>query len=792
MQYQPSESPTQPRPYRWALSAALAIVVMLLSLGSFANTQAAVNPAPSAVTAAPSAAATAALTWLSSQLAANNNTLPGFAVGANPPKTDWGLTADAVLASIAAGQGSDLGPQAATNQLLLNLSDFTTYDPEVLGVRLAGPTAKVLLITESLKLRPSIPSGLTLEAELRSLMVSAGPQAGRFADRNPSGADSNNGFGQALAILGLSLTESRVPNEAIAFLLKQQCPNGGFRLIYSATLSCESSDRSDTDSTALALQALLSVQRTPTVSAALGKAVGWLLTQQDPKTGGFSGSATTAVINANSTGLSAQSLRAAGQIAAADQAANWITSSLQLNGAIAYTPTARAAALTSGIPSNSTDQWRRATTQAVLGLGLKPFAPTFGAAPPVVAVAPVPTNPLPASPVPTTTPAPTTPAPTTPVATTPTPETPIATQVLGTQSTAQSLALTGSPAKPLIVLGLLLIALGTFAVAAGRKKTQRASELFSLGILAAGMVTAGLVTAAPAGAAEGACSTANGVTVVIDFQELGGGVSTRCVTGQVANGFEALAAAGLSYQTALRSPGFLCKIAGLPATEQCIQPSPTTAYWSYWLANRGGEWCYSTLGAGNISPLPGTVQGWSFSLNRTDSDAPAPRVSPPAALPGMTASVSVAGGCDSAPSVAAASPSQAGAPNPAPNPAAADPAVPNPAVAGQATPNPSAIPNPSATNPAAPNPSSDPAPVSTVTSQPLSDPRTPDPRTPDPRTPDPRNGATTARQQSAAASLNTNAGSTSGSSPIGVMIAVLLIAGLGAGAILLRKRATRS
>ena len=784
MQYQPSESPTQPRPYRWALSAALAIVVMLLSLGSFANTQAAVNPAPSAVTSAPGAEATAALTWLSSQLAANNNTLPGFAVGANPPKTDWGLTADAVLASIAAGQGSDLGPQAATNQLLLNLSDFTTYDPEVLGVRLAGPTAKVLLITESLKLRPSIPSGLTLEAELRSLMVSAGPQAGRFADRNPSGADSNNGFGQALAILGLSLTESRVPNEAIAFLLKQQCPNGGFRLIYSATLSCESSDRSDTDSTALALQALLSVQRTPTVSAALGKAVGWLLTQQDPKTGGFSGSGTTAVINANSTGLSAQSLRAAGQTAAADQAANWITSSLQLNGAIAYTPTARAAALTSGIPSNSTDQWRRATTQAVLGLGLKPFAPTFDAAPPVVAVASVPTTPTPTSP-----------APTTPVATTPTPTTPVATQVLGTQSTAQSLALTGSPAKPLIVLGLLLIGLGTFAVAAGRKKTQRASELFSLGILAAGMVTAGLVTAAPAGAADGACSTANGVTVVIDFQELGGGVSTRCVTGQVANGFEALAAAGFSYQTALRSPGFLCKISGLPATEQCIQPSPTTAYWSYWLANRGGEWCYSTLGAGNISPLPGTVQGWSFSLNRTDSDAPAPRVSPPAALPGMTASVSVAGGCDSAPSVAAASPNQAVAPIPVePNPAAANqvvpsPAVPNPAVAGQATPNPSAIPNPSATNPAAPNPSSDPAPASTVTSQPLSD-----PRTPDPRTPDPRNGATTARQQSASASasLNTNAGSTSGSSPIGVMIAVLLIAGLGAGAVLLRKRATRS
>ncbi|MTA63036.1 MAG: hypothetical protein F2518_01710, partial [Actinobacteria bacterium] len=456
MRYQTTKLGTRPRSFRWAISAALAVVVTLLSLGSFTNTQAsedpapsAVGPAPSAVGPAPSAEATAALTWLSSQLAANNNALPGFAVGTTPPRPDWGLSADAVLAFIAAGRGADPAAQAATNQLLSHLSDFTTYEPEILGVRLAGPTAKVLLIAESLGLRPSLPSGLTLEQELRSLMVPTGPQAGRFADRNSSGPDanspgsnspgsnspdSNNGFGQALAILGLGLTESQAPSEAVSFLLEQQCPNGGFRLIYSATLGCVSSDRSDTDSTALALQALLSVQRTPAVSDALGKALDWLLTQQDSATGGFGGSGTTAAINANSTGLSAQALRAAGQTAAADKAAAWITSSLQLNGAIAYTPTARAAALANGIASNAADQWRRATTQAVLGLGLKPFAPAFDAAAPVVPTT-VPDTTVPTTAVPTTavltTPVPPTAVPTTAVPTTPVP----AAQVLGTQST---------------------------------------------------------------------------------------------------------------------------------------------------------------------------------------------------------------------------------------------------------------------------------------------------------------------------------------------------------------------
>ena len=137
--------------------------------------------------------------------------------------------------------------------------------------------------------------------------------------------------------------------------------------------------------------------------------------------------------------------------------------------------------------------------------------------------------------------------------------------------------------------------------------------------------------------AEGACPTAAGVTVVVDFQDLGGGVWLRCTEGSADSGFQALERAGIPYRTAVRSPGFLCRINELPAGDPCINPSPTAAYWSYWVAPRGGSWCYSNIGAASRNPPEGTVEGWSFSLNRTPS--PPPRIAPPPAVPGAPASL---------------------------------------------------------------------------------------------------------------------------------------------------------
>ena len=149
----------------------------------------------------------------------------------------------------------------------------------------------------------------------------------------------------------------------------------------------------------------------------------------------------------------------------------------------------------------------------------------------------------------------------------------------------------------------------------------------ALGLLA---VLSPLVTA-PHQASAGPCTGTEGVTVVVDFQELGGGVNVVCARGQVASGLEALERAGVSYHTAQRFPGFVCRIAGQPANDPCVNTSPASAYWGYWLAAPGGAWCYSTIGAGTRRPPPGTFEGWSFSLDKAAAAIPPPRFAPPAA-----------------------------------------------------------------------------------------------------------------------------------------------------------------
>ena len=193
--------------------------------------------------------------------------------------------------------------------------------------------------------------------------------------------------------------------------------------------------------------------------------------------------------------------------------------------------------------------------------------------------------------------------------------------------------------------------------------------------------TAATVTGLHAGTSNadawttGACQTANGVTVVIDFHELGGGIHIRCAPGPVASGFEALSKAGIDYQTTIRQPGFLCKIAGKPSNDPCIDTSPATAYWSYWLAPRGGTWCYSNWGAGNRTPPAGSVEGWSFSLNKTASTSPPPGTPPPPAIPGVPTGTLSGNDCDpraSAPqaTTTTAVPPTTGSPatTPSPNP----------------------------------------------------------------------------------------------------------------------------
>lgn len=125
-----------------------------------------------------------------------------------------------------------------------------------------------------------------------------------------------------------------------------------------------------------------------------------------------------------------------------------------------------------------------------------------------------------------------------------------------------------------------------------------------------------------------ACSGTTGVTVVVDFRALGGSVRVDCAPGDPASGLAALQGAGFSYAYVPRQPGLVCQINGLP--NPCNN-APTTAYWSYWHAQRGGSWTYSNSGAGSRNPAPGTVEGWAFGAGQPPGVAPpAPAQPPPA------------------------------------------------------------------------------------------------------------------------------------------------------------------
>lgn len=131
--------------------------------------------------------------------------------------------------------------------------------------------------------------------------------------------------------------------------------------------------------------------------------------------------------------------------------------------------------------------------------------------------------------------------------------------------------------------------------------------------------------------APGFCPDGDGVTVVIDFQELGGDTLVRCAPGDQETGHAALVNAGIEITGTNRwGEAFICRIEGKPGpeTEPCIDTPPASAYWSYWHAPNDGAWTYSQWGVMNRKPPPGSFEGWSFSLNRSADTNPPPRVDP--------------------------------------------------------------------------------------------------------------------------------------------------------------------
>jgi hypothetical protein len=199
---------------------------------------------------------------------------------------------------------------------------------------------------------------------------------------DPTGNFANS-IGQSFAAQGLAAAGSAKAAAVTDFLLKQQCPAGFFRLNFDGDAPCAANTEPDTDVTALVVVNLQARRTDPTVSAALVKAVAWLVATQAAD-GSFNGGSSTDTPNTNSTGLAAWALGEACEVKAATKAAAYVRSLQVLAsqpgplgtdvGAIAYDPAAFQGGVPGGIGA-ARDQWRRATAQATAGLAWDPAAP---------------------------------------------------------------------------------------------------------------------------------------------------------------------------------------------------------------------------------------------------------------------------------------------------------------------------------------------------------------------------------------------------------------------------------
>lgn len=326
---------------------------------------------------------------------------------------DYGLTADTVIALAAAGVGGE-SSTAATDYLEANVELYVgdadgVGDPD--GEFYAGALAKIVLVADVTGRDPESFGGV----DVLSRLLSTETPEGRFSDISAFGDFSNN-IGQSLAVLALRrAAPNQLSPEAAGFLGGQQCKDGTLKGNVPLTIDADPclAASASVDTSAFAVQALISVDDRPSAAAGLA-----FLTGSQDDDGGFSD---LGVENSNSTGLGAQALRVGGLDRAADRAVDWLlarqigcTAPPEQQGAIAFTTDANGAPLYD-------DRATRATVQAVPGIagvglaevdaaGSTAAAPRLDCASPTSTPTPTPT---PTGPAPTTSATPTGPAPTT-------------------------------------------------------------------------------------------------------------------------------------------------------------------------------------------------------------------------------------------------------------------------------------------------------------------------------------------------------------------------------------------
>jgi len=359
-------------PLRSGLTVALGALALLAS--ACGSSDSAPKSTASETPQHDTAALAAGSSWLASQVT------KGVVHNDQYDLDDYGLGVDVALALHGVG-AEDSTVRAISDRLASHIDDYTA--PGYGTVTSAGSTAKAVVLAQAVGEDPTSYGGKDLVAQLEDTVADHGPATGRIQDAlDPhvkSAADYANAIGQAYAVRALDTAGSDEAGAATDYLLAQQCQDGWFRLDFTkdagaSDQSCDGdpSSKPDLDATAFAVQAL-GADDSAQVASHVDAAKAWLEKQQaaDGSFGGGSGSTTA---NSNSTGLAGTVLAQTGETAAAEKAATWVFAHQVADcaaadqadvGAISYDDAAQQAAEKKGITVKTSDQFRRATAQAL-------------------------------------------------------------------------------------------------------------------------------------------------------------------------------------------------------------------------------------------------------------------------------------------------------------------------------------------------------------------------------------------------------------------------------------------
>lgn len=214
-----------------------------------------------------------------------------------------------------------------------------------------------------------------------------------------------------------------------------------------------------------------------------------------------------------------------------------------------------------------------------------------------------------------------------------------------------------------------------------------------LRIVAAALVAAATCVGPASPAAAAPCGSAAGVSVVVDYGALGGGVATACDAGSGQVAATRFEQAGFALTYVQRQPGFVCRVDGVPAADPCVNTPPADAYWGlFWSDGRSGTWTYATLGAAWLEvPDGGAVAlAWQQGAARRTPAVAAPVHPAPTPSSSPTRSPSTSPTPQPAPQPAPSPTKQPTASTPAPPPTPQAPTESSGPVAPTAGPSPSA------------------------------------------------------------------------------------------------------